>query len=108
MAIGLGLGALAGVLDVIPMLVQKLPWAADISAFTLWVAVGFILSTSELRLWSPLKGVVLAFVVLAPSAVIIGFAQPFSLIPISVMTLVLGALLGFGVENLAKTGSRGR
>ena len=100
--VGILLGAAAGVLDVIPMIVQKLPWAADVSAFTLWVAVGFVLATSELRLWSPLKGVVFSFAVLAPAAVIIGSAEPASLIPIAVMTLVLGALLGFAVDRLRR------
>lgn len=39
--VGVVLGALAGVLDVIPMIVQGLSWDANTSAFLLWVINGF-------------------------------------------------------------------
>ncbi len=40
--IGLGCGAIAGILDVIPMVAQGLTWDANLSAFTMWLVVGFL------------------------------------------------------------------
>ena len=42
--IGLLLGIAAGVIDVIPMVIQNLTWDANISAFTMWIVVGFLIA----------------------------------------------------------------
>ena len=99
--IGLVLGAVAGILDVIPMLIQRLTWDANLSAFLLWVVSGFFLATTNLKLPPVLKGIVIPFICLLPSALLIGWAEPVSLVPISVMTLILGALLGFAYGKLS-------
>ena len=100
--IGLLLGTVAGVLDVIPMLLQGLTWDANISAFLLWVVSGFMLATSNLKLSPVLKGIVIAFACLLPSVFIIGWNDPLALVPVGAMTLILGALLGFAYGKLSK------
>jgi hypothetical protein len=100
--VGVLLGAVAGVLDVIPMLLQGLTWDANLSAFFLWVVSGFMLATSNLKLAPVLKGILIPFICLLPSAFIIGWKEPFSLVPIGVMTLILGALLGFVLSKVVK------
>jgi hypothetical protein len=40
------LGTVAGALDVIPMMLQRLTWDANLSAFFLWIISGFMLATS--------------------------------------------------------------
>ena len=99
--LGLVLGAIAGVLDVIPMVLQGLTWDANLSAFFLWVVSGFMLATSNLKLHPILKGIVISFLCLLPSVFIIGWNDPFSLVPIGVMTLLLGTLLGFAYGKLS-------
>jgi len=101
-ATGLLLGVVMGILDVIPMVIQGLTWDANLSAFFLWVVSGFMLATSTLKLQPILKGIVIAFLCLLPSVFIIGWNDPVSLLPIAIMTLILGALLGFGYGKLAK------
>lgn len=101
LVIGLLLGAVAGVLDLIPMLLQGLTWDANLSAFFLWVVSGFFLATTNLKLAPVLKGIVIPFICLLPSAFIIGWQEPFSLVPIGVMTLILGTLLGFVYNKLS-------
>ncbi|MFZ5940175.1 MAG: hypothetical protein ACOYXB_06340 [Bacteroidota bacterium] len=96
---GILLGALAGVIDVIPMIVMKLSWDANISAFSMWVVIGFLLSVTDMKIHPVLKGIVLAFMVLLPSAILIGWKEPSSLIPVAVMTTILGGLLGFTVHK---------
>ena len=94
LVIGLIFGAIAGILDVIPMVLQGLSWDANLSAFFLWIVSGFMLATSNLRLHPVLKGIVIPFICLLPSIFIIGWNSPLVLIPIFIMTLILGALLG--------------
>ena len=101
-ATGLLLGVVMGILDVIPMVIQGLTWDANLSAFFLWVVSGFMVATSTLKLQPILKGIVIAFLCLLPSVFIIGWNDPVSLLPIAIMTLILGALLGFGYGKLEK------
>jgi len=95
MIFGLLIGALAGVIDVIPMLLQKLSWDADLSAFVMWLIVGFLVSVVDIKVGSVPKGILIAFLVLAPTAIIIGAQEPISLIPIFIMTLILGSGVGY-------------
>jgi hypothetical protein len=99
---GLFLGAVFGLIDMIPMVIQKLTWDANLSAFSLWVVSGIFLATSDLKLSAVLKGIVVSFLCLLPCAVLIGGKEPFSLIPICIMTLILGGLLGFVYEKISK------
>jgi len=98
--IGIILGIIAGIIDVIPMIIQKLTWDANLSAFSMWIAVGFLISTVDLKINSILKGVLIAFIVLLPTAILIGWKEPMSLLPISIMTTIIGGLLGFTINKL--------
>jgi len=98
--IGIILGIAAGIIDVIPMIIKKLTWDANISAFLMWVIVGFLIATTNLNMNPILKGILIAFLVLTPCAVLIGWKEPKSLIPIFVMTLILGGLLGLLIPRL--------
>jgi len=93
--IGILLGIVAGIIDLVPMILQGLTWDANLSAFFLWVVSGFMLATSNLQLPPILKGIIISFLCLLPSVFIIGWEDPFSLLPIIIMTLILGTLLGF-------------
>jgi hypothetical protein len=100
--IGMLLGIVAGIIDLIPMLLQKLTWDANISAFSMWIVVGFFISTIDLKLNPVIKGILIAFLVLLPSAILISWMEPFSLIPIAIMTTLLGGLLGYFIQKLGK------
>jgi hypothetical protein len=100
--LGIILGILAGIIDVIPMLIQKLSWDANLSAFSLWVVVGFLIASSNLKINKVLKGILISFLILIPCSFIIGWKEPISLLPISVMTLILGAVLGYFIEKFGK------
>ena len=97
---GIVLGIIAGIIDVIPMIIQNLTWDANISAFMMWIVVGFFIATTEIRIPSVLKGIIIGYLVLLPSVFIIGWNDPLSLIPIFIMTTILGGLLGFSYQKL--------
>ena len=99
---GIGLGAVAGIIDVIPMIIQNLTWDANISAFLMWVVIGFLLSIAELKINSVLKGILISYLVLLPAGILIGWKEPASLVPIILMTTLLGGALGFAVQRFKK------
>jgi uncharacterized membrane protein YjjP (DUF1212 family) len=92
-------GTLAGVIDLVPMLIQGLTWDANLSAFSMWVVIGILLSITQLKLNSAIRGVLISFLVLLPNAFLIGWSQPISLVPIAVMTLLLGSGLGYALNK---------
>lgn len=97
--IGLGIGAIIGIIDVVPMIIQNLTWDANISAFTMWIVAGFFVSTSNLKINSVIKGIIISLLCLLPVGIIIAWSEPMSLIPISIMTLILGAILGYSINK---------
>jgi len=99
---GTSLGAIAGIIDVIPMVIQRLTWDANISAFLMWVVIGFILSITELNMNSILKGILISYLVLLPAAILIGWKEPVSLVPILMMTTILGGALGYSFHRFKK------
>jgi len=101
-AAGLISGAIAGAIDLTPMILQDLTWDANLAAFSMWLAVGFFTAHTTMKINSFLKGIIIAFICLLPSAFIIGWTMPESLIAISAMTLVLGAFVGWLVSRLTK------
>jgi len=100
--VGIIFGIIAGIIDVIPMVFQKLTWDANFSAFLLWVIAGFMISTSNLKINNVLKGILISFLILLPAAILIGWKKPTSLIPIFIMTLILGGLLGYFVNRFGE------
>jgi hypothetical protein len=100
--IGILLGVAAGMIDIVPMIIQKLPIYAILSAFSMWVVLGFLINTSALKMNGALKGLLLSFLVILPTAILIAQTEPVSLIPIGIMTVILGALLGYASDKITK------
>ncbi len=98
---GILLGIVAGIIDVIPMINKKLTWDANISAFTMWIVVGFFISAIDLNIQPIVEGTLIALLTLMPCAILIGWKEPKSLIPILVMTILLGGLLGWLIPIIA-------
>lgn len=97
---GIICGMVAGIIDVIPMFIQKLSWDANLSAFSLWIVIGYLISISNLKFKKVYQGIFLSFLVLLPCAILIGAKEKKSLIPIFLMTLVLGSMMGFAFGKL--------
>ena len=98
---GILLGIVAGIIDVIPMIIKKLTWDANISAFAMWVVVGFFIAAIDLNIQPVVEGIIIAILTLLPCAILIGWKEPKSLIPILAMTILLGGLLGWIIPKIA-------
>lgn len=99
---GIVLGIIAGIIDVIPMFIQDLPLNACLSAFTMWVIIGFFISVIDIKIYSIFKGIVISYLSILPLCFIIGWEDAKVLIPIIIMTTFLGGLLGFVFHKIFK------
>jgi hypothetical protein len=99
--ISLGIGMIAGIIDVIPMVIQRLDKYSTISAFVQWVVLGFLISYVQVPMASWLKGIVVAEMTAVPIIVLVSGTDPKSVGVIAVMTAVLGALVGLATARFA-------
>ncbi len=93
--IALSIGICAGIVDVIPMLIQKLNKTASLSAFSHWVVLGLIIPFVDWDIDPWLKGLIIAELSGIPIMIIVGAQDRKALIPITVMSAILGAAVGF-------------
>lgn len=92
--IALCIGVAAGIIDVIPMIIQKLDKTANWSAFIHWVVLGLIIPFVHWDMDPWLKGLVIGVLTTVPVMIIVGSNDRKALIP---MTL-FSAILGIGVS----------
>lgn len=92
--IALFIGAIAGMVDVIPMILQDLNLYACSSAFIHWLALGTIIPYVAWNVKPWLKGLVIAELTSLPIAIIVAEKEPISIIPILLFSAVLGILVG--------------
>lgn len=97
--IGILFGLAAGVIDIIPMLIDHLTWDANISALSMWIVVGIFIATVEWHINAIVKGILISLLVLLPSAILIGWKEPISLFPIFSITIILGGLIGYLINR---------
>ena len=95
------IGIIAGIIDVIPMIIQKLGKHANISAFVHWVVMGIIISYIQIPLAPWLKGLVIAELSALPVVIIVAKEDPKSAIPIFAMSAILGILVGITTAKFA-------
>jgi len=88
------IGVLVGILDVVPMVLQKLTWDANLSAFFFWVLVSVFTFNFDIKIKGILKGIIFSFILIIPSAILIGWNSLFALLPIFIMNIILGSILG--------------
>lgn len=91
----LGTGAVFGLIDILPMLKMKLDKFSILSAFVFYLIVPFIVYNTELfgmPWW--LKGGVITLLLALPVIILVVKDGIRSAIPIFVMSIVLGTLVG--------------
>ena len=89
------IGIIAGVLDVIPMILMDLNITACVSAFVQWIVLGIFINYIDLSIRSWLKGILVAELAALPILIIVS-AQGYSdIIPIIISSAILGALVGY-------------
>lgn len=92
--IALTIGIVAGLIDVIPMIIRKLDRVSCVSAFTHYVALGLIIPFVNwgIPLW--ITGMIIALLTAIPIMVIVYPKDKKAIIPMILFSFVLGAGIG--------------
>lgn len=94
--LSLVLGAIVGIIDIIPMIIQKLDKYATISAFVHWVVLGFIITYVKIPgVDGWLKGMTVAILMSLPIIILVLKTDQKSVPIILIMSAILGAITGF-------------
>jgi hypothetical protein len=92
--IALCIGIAAGIIDVAPMIIQKMDKSACISAFIHWIVLGLIIPFVNWDMQPWLKGLIIAVLSAVPIMVIVYPQEPKSIIPIFIFSAILGIGIG--------------
>ncbi len=99
--LSLFIGVIAGILDIIPMIIKKLPKSNCISAFLQYLFVSVIIINIDLPniVWW-LEGGLIAFMMAIPIVVLVAQGDKKAVPIILTNAIVLGTLIGFVGHNL--------
>ncbi len=89
------IGIIAGIVDIIPMILQKLDKYSIISAFVQWIVVAFVITHIQIGVDGWLKGLIIAILMALPVVILVMKTDAKSVVPILVMCAILGSLVGF-------------
>ncbi|MFH2060064.1 MAG: hypothetical protein ABIJ59_14335 [Pseudomonadota bacterium] len=92
--ISLCIGVIAGIIDVVPMIIQKLDKYSCISAFIYWIVLALIIPYVNWDIQPWLKGLLIAEMTAIPIMIIVFPQDPKALIPMIIFSAVLGAGVG--------------
>ena len=99
--VSLLIGVVAGIIDVIPMVIQKMDKYANWSAFVHWVVLGIFISYIQMPMAPWLKGLLVAELAALPIVIIVSKEDKKAWIPILIMSAILGALVGIAAAKFA-------
>jgi hypothetical protein len=92
--IALIIGIIAGLIDVIPMIIMKFEKIANISAFIHYFALGLIIPFVDWGIPSWITGIIIALLTAIPIMIIVYPKDKKAIIPIILFSLILGAGIG--------------
>ncbi|RLC36362.1 MAG: hypothetical protein DRH33_07165 [Candidatus Nealsonbacteria bacterium] len=100
--VGITVGIIFGIVDIIPMILMKMTWDTLLGAFSMCVIGGFLISTSNLKLNNTLKGTLIFFLIAVPMMIIVVAGSLKELIPMLVTNLVIGSLMGYFIGRFGE------
>lgn len=102
--IALAVGLIAGIIDILPMIFQKLDRYSIFSALIQWIVVGFVIFYIDFGISGWLKGLILAVLLAIPIVILVMKADLKSVPIILTTSAVLGSLVGLVHGILTKSG----
>ena len=100
--IALSIGILAGMVDVLPGVIQGVNSRITLAGFTFWVGVAFVVAYVSLPLKAWLKGLVVAMVLSIPGVMLISIVDARSVVPMLIITAILGPVIGYLTGRLCR------
>lgn len=93
--IALTIGIFAGIIDIIPMVIQKLDKRATIAAFFHYLVLGLIIPFVDWDIISWIKGMIIGILLLVPTLIIVTKNDKKAMIPMIISSIILGGMIGF-------------
>lgn len=97
--VALLIGLIAGIIDVVPMILQKIDRASCVSAFVQWIVLGLIIPYVNWDMQPWIKGLVIAELAALPIMILVFAQEPKSVIPMIIFSAILGALVGIAGDR---------
>lgn len=88
------IGLAAGIIDIVPMIIQKLDKESCLSAFVHYFALGLIIPFVNWNLAPWLSGICISFLIALPLMIIVYRKDKKAIIPMFIFSLLLGAGIG--------------
>ncbi|MCT4615123.1 MAG: hypothetical protein N4A49_09655 [Marinifilaceae bacterium] len=93
--IALFIGICAGIVDIIPMIIQKLNKREILSAFVHYLALGLIIPFVNWELSGWLTGIIISLLSAIPIMIIVFPKDKKAIIPMFALSILLGAGIGY-------------
>jgi hypothetical protein len=100
--IALIIGLSAAIIDVVPMIIQRIDKSACISAFIQWIVLGLIIPYVNWDMQPWLKGLLIAELTALPIMVLVFAQEPKSIVPIIIFSAILGSAVGLAGARFIK------
>ncbi len=88
--IALGIGVIAGIIDVVPMIIQKIDKFSCVSAFIHWIVLGLIIPYVNWDISPWLIGLLIGELTAIPIMIIVFPQDPKAVIPMFIFSAILG------------------
>lgn len=96
------IGVIAGLIDITPGLIRGVDLHITLTGFTFWMMMGPIIAFVSLPMRDWLKGLVVASLLAIPGTILISAIAPNTVIPMIVLTIALGSMVGFLTGKYAR------
>jgi hypothetical protein len=95
------IGAGAGALDIIPLLLRKAAWHEMAVPFVHWLMLGVLIAYVQMPVHPALKGTIVAVMTTLPILISYSQTKPGAVLPILGISVVLGAVVGWLTHRFA-------
>ena len=100
--IALIIGISAAIIDVVPMIIQRIDKSACISAAVQWIVLGLIIPYVNWDMQPWLKGLIIGVMTALPIIILVFAKEPKSIIPIIIFSAILGVAVGLAGARFVK------
>lgn len=93
--VSLVIGTCAGIIDIVPGIIQGVDLHITFAGFTFWVIMGFVVAHISLPISDWIKGLIIAFLLSIPGTILMSASNPKIIIPMFILSIVLGSFVGY-------------
>lgn len=96
------IGVIAGLIDITPGIIRGVDVHVTLAGFFFWVVLGPTIALVSLPTSDWLKGLLVASMLAIPGTILMSMIAPETVIPMIIVTVCLGSLVGFLTGKYAR------